>query len=308
MRKNIIITGTIAVILATISALLKLYKLPFANITLMMAIAVYVAILFPQSIIEARKTKSPYFILIILGGISAAFSLTGTLFSLMHWPYRYIVLTMGIVMPIVLFLPIFIYQYAQHGSIHIKHFMAVLGIFLFFSLTDAFLSLNISKNAIDGAVQVEREFTISNNILSMEIKTLNAGNENNEIQKITEKANRINEEIASIKNAIDKKYLDANRNIHEILSDDQYGTTLRNALNTFHQAALPYDIQYNQWLDVTNLKENQHGNIPWTHANFYGKTTIQVLNRLSEIEYYVNLTALAIIKQEIELCAQTNQN
>ncbi|OFX20936.1 MAG: hypothetical protein A2033_19695 [Bacteroidetes bacterium GWA2_31_9] len=151
MKKIIFISGIASANLMLLGSIFKIMHWPGANILLTLAIAIFGLWFLPKALInsyknqEVKKYKSLYIISFIVFFVV----ILGALFKIMHWPGAGIFLMVGIPLPFVLFLPVYIYSTRNDKKDSMINFLGIMFGLTFLAVFSVLLALNVSKNFLN---------------------------------------------------------------------------------------------------------------------------------------------------------------
>jgi len=146
MKKLIYITGIASVNLMLFGALFKVLHLSGAGVLLTISILLFCLVFLPSALRssylsqDGRKYKWLYIITFVV----FAFDIIGALFKILHWPGSEILLIIGIPLPFVLFLPVYLYQTHKYKDKSVINSLGIMFGLTFLAIFSVFLSLNIS--------------------------------------------------------------------------------------------------------------------------------------------------------------------
>jgi hypothetical protein len=154
MKNKIYFLGLASVMLLSLGCMFKIMHWAGAGIMITLGVVLLCFAFIPAALIsnfkaEVNKSqKTLYYITALVLTIN----LIGALFKIMHWPGASILLFIGIPLPFVLILPLYIFNKRNESEINYKNFLAVIFLFAYFAAISALLALNITKNVINGYV------------------------------------------------------------------------------------------------------------------------------------------------------------
>ena len=198
MKKLIYYLGLISAILLLFGALFKVMHWPGASIILTVSIFIYSFGFLPTALanVYRNQTEKGGKWLYIVSYIVFTVCLIGSLFKIQHWPGAGILLIIGIPLPFVLFLPVFLYHTRKPNSGSIFNFLGVMFGLTFLAVFSVLLALNVTSNVLDNFLlntyHNENSINISKEIIS-------SYDTNNEISR---KSNEIFDFIETIKSDI----------------------------------------------------------------------------------------------------------
>lgn len=158
MKRIAIITGIISIILVSLGSVAKVMHWPGAGITLTLGIFILAFIFSPTALRNSFKnngSKSAFFYVTIW--FATALLFVSALFKIMHWPGAGFLLINGSLFPFIVLIPILLIYTRKNQLFSISNLIVVLLFLAYLGVTATFLALNISKDMIDEAVQIEKE-------------------------------------------------------------------------------------------------------------------------------------------------------
>lgn len=154
MKKTIFILGIVSVNLMLLGALLKVLHLKGAAIILIISILLFCFVFLPLALISSYKSQNEkiYKWLYIVTFFVFSFDITGALFKILHWPGAWIFLAIGVPLPFVLFLPVYLYQTHKNKDKSVLNNLGVMFGLTFLAIFSSLLALNVSATVLDGFV------------------------------------------------------------------------------------------------------------------------------------------------------------
>lgn len=151
MKKIIFITGLVSVNIMLLGALLKAFHLSGAAITLAFSILLFCLGFLPLALISSYNSQKErmYKWLYIVTFIVFTFDLVGALFKIVHWPYASLFLLIGVPLPFVLFLPVYLYQTYKFKDKSVLNHLGIMFGLTFLAVFSVFLALNVSANVLE---------------------------------------------------------------------------------------------------------------------------------------------------------------
>jgi len=195
MKKFIYIIGIVSANLLLYGALFKVMHWPGASILLVLAIFTFCFIFLPLSLRsnyleqEIRNNKWLYIVTFIVFSVC----LIGALFKIMHWPGAGVLLLVGVPLPFLLFLPVYLYHTRKPKGQSLMNNLGVMFGLTFIAVFSALLALNVTASVID---------SFALNAYNNEIFLKFYKSTRNNISKngmISEQADRISQYIDTIK-------------------------------------------------------------------------------------------------------------
>ena len=221
MKRLAIITGIISIILVSLGSLAKVMHWPGAAISLTLGVFILSFIFTPIALRNSFKnngSKSAFFYVTIW--FAAALLFVSALFKVMHWPGAGFLLIIGSLFPFIVLIPVLLIYSRKNQMLSISNLIVVLLFLAYLGVTATFLALNISKDMIDEAVQIDKEMQSLSELAERVNKpTKNKYKTDAFIQASTE----MSAEIASLKEQlIQFNQTDKNTNTEDISYKDNY--------------------------------------------------------------------------------------
>lgn len=154
MKKIIYISGIISVGIILIGTLLKMNHIAGAGITFTLGMLLLCVVFLPLAVINSYKADKSRKWLYIALFISVFIDLIGALFKVMHWPFAQTLLVIGLPLPFILFLPVFMYYSSKEKTITKTAVVAFFMVYL--AVISSLLALNASREIIDDNIRVNR--------------------------------------------------------------------------------------------------------------------------------------------------------
>jgi len=160
MKNKIYIFGIVLPILFALGAIFKINHLAGAG-TMISASLIFFSLVFcPIALVSAYRAERKHAFVYVIGGITIAINFVAALFKIMHWPGAGIMLTIGIIIPFILFLPAYLVYQGKKGARNIRNLILVLFLLVYISAMDAMMALNVSKAIIDDAMLVNDHYEL----------------------------------------------------------------------------------------------------------------------------------------------------
>ncbi|MBN2519156.1 MAG: hypothetical protein JXB17_01520, partial [Bacteroidales bacterium] len=320
MKNKIYYIGLIACVSIITGCIFKIMHWPGAGIILTISILLLSLIFLPIAFISSYKNSGKKRKWLFIAAFLTLFvDFTGALFKIMHWPGAGIFLTVGMLLPVILFLPVYLYHHYREKEESLKNFMYIIFFLVYYSVMSALLALNVSKSVLDNAVVVGEIIDISDYYTyknEIEKKTT----ENNQAIDIMNRTNKLLDIIDDIKIEIilnitenNNMAIDENKKIilGKIIGKDNKDAVLNILLREGKASLIKKEIENyktyilsiignsnaelvlfcNQVLN-TQPKIIQEKQIPWEIFNFENLHLIFAINKLTEIENNIKLAEL----------------
>lgn len=205
MKNKIYIFGIVLLILFTVGAIFKMNHLAGAGIAISVSLILFSLVFCPMALVSAYRAERTHAFIYVVGGITIAINFVAALFKLMHWSGAGIMLTIGIIIPFILFLPAYLVYQGKKGARNIKNLILVLFLLVYISAMDAMMALNVSKSIIDDALAVNDHYTLlaayyqgstQDHLSDLDAVDLTKG------RMLAEKTDRLVKEINQLKEAL----------------------------------------------------------------------------------------------------------
>lgn len=166
MKKTIYISGILLINIAMLGMICKMQHWPGAGILLTGSLLLFALVFLPLSVFNSYKGEGANKKMLFVSGFITAFIvILGIIFKIQHWPGASILLVVGLPLPFVLFLPVFIYQHSKANGKADSRFLGVLFLLVYFAVYSGLLSLNVSRNIINTFSRFGEELYSVNNII-----------------------------------------------------------------------------------------------------------------------------------------------
>jgi hypothetical protein len=160
MKNKIYILGIVLPVLFAIGAIFKINHLAGAGIMISVSLILFSLVFCPMALVSAYRAERSHAFIYVIGGITIAINFVAALFKIMHWHGAGIMLTIGIIIPFILFLPAYLVYQGKKGARNIKNLILVLFLLVYISAMDAMMALNVSKAIIDDAMLVNDHYEL----------------------------------------------------------------------------------------------------------------------------------------------------
>lgn len=157
MKNKIYIIGLLSSLLIITGGIMKISHIAGAGIVLITGIITLCVLFLPAAVISSYKDagkRKPLFYLAIFITVCADF--IGALFKIMHWPGANILMALGIVAPIVVFLPVYLYYHNKEEEASQTNFLYIMFLLVYLSGMSAMLSVNVSKDILTDVIRYEK--------------------------------------------------------------------------------------------------------------------------------------------------------
>ncbi|PKP19914.1 MAG: hypothetical protein CVU05_10270 [Bacteroidetes bacterium HGW-Bacteroidetes-21] len=151
MKKFIYISGIVAANLILFGSIFKIMHWPGANILLVLAIFTFCFLFLPLALISSYKSQviKKFKWLHIVTFIVFFITLVSALFKIVHWPGAGILMLIGIPLPFVLFLPVYLFQIRKEKDYAVTNLLGVMLGLTFVAVFSVLLAMNISRNILN---------------------------------------------------------------------------------------------------------------------------------------------------------------
>lgn len=160
MKNKIYIFGIVLLILFAIGAIFKMNHLAGAGIAISVSLILFSLVFCPMALVNAYRAERKHAFIYVIGGITIAINFIAALFKIMHWRGAGIMLTIGIIIPFILFLPAYLVYQGKKGTRNIKNLILVLFLLVYISAMDAMMALSVSKTVIDDTMLVNDHYAL----------------------------------------------------------------------------------------------------------------------------------------------------
>lgn len=153
MKKLIYNSGIACANLMLFGSLFKIQHWPGASILLVLGTILFCLVFLPMALMSSfqnegqQKYKGLYVVTFVVFFIGMA----GVLFKVMHWPGASLLLLLGIPLPFVLFLPVYLYHTRNDKKTTNTNFLGIMFGLVFLAVFSVLLALNVSKNVLNNA-------------------------------------------------------------------------------------------------------------------------------------------------------------
>jgi flagellar basal body-associated protein FliL len=172
MKKTIYISALVVVNLILVGSLFKIMHWPGAGILMTLGYVLFVVWALPASLINNYKglgEKGRKWLSIVIY-LVVCIVFIGALFKIMHWHGAAILMIFGVMLPFVVFLPVYIYNHNKDKDASNKNFLAVVLLLIYVAVFTVFLALGVSKNVLDNLAFTGNNITYSNKCIDQYIQ------------------------------------------------------------------------------------------------------------------------------------------
>ncbi len=319
MKKSIYFPGIASTTLMLFGCMFKIMHWPGANIMLILSVFLFCFYFLPVALIanyksqEAPKHKTLH----VVTFMTFFVCMMGVIFKVLHWPGAGVLLIIGLPLPFVLFLPVYIYSTRHERKENNINFLGLMFGMIFLAVFSVLLALSISKQVLrngitrDYSIERSTEFTevaigktSSDNVIKKEADDLYVFIQDIKMQllKMSENENVINKpENMWQMNGVDGKSATSTilfaegeknkfnelqqrvRNFREkLLATRKANTQLNNLVNALFNTDVVKEMFPNGSIEELN----------WEQREFANKQLIFVLGALSQIQNNVRVVEL----------------
>ncbi len=325
MKNKIYIFGIVLLILFTIGAIFKINHFPGAGIVITVSLVLFSLVFCPVALASTYRAEGKHAFIYMIGGITIAITFIGALFKIMHWPGAGILLTIGIVIPFILFLPAYLIYQGKKGTRNIRNLILVLFLLVYISAMDALMALNVSKAVIDDAILVNDHYNLltayyqgstEDHLSDLDSAELTSGT------LLAERTDHLVSEINQLKEAL---VLEVSKDNDEAVGKES-GIDIRRVTGKDNRnvsshvmigenRALDLKRSIKQYKDFLNeITENQQvafidkyldtddfeweGEVySWEEIHFEGAMLVWAINHLNSLEFRVRMVEAAIAEE-----------
>ncbi len=319
MKKLIYISGIAAANLLLSGCLFKVFHWPGASVLLCLAVFLFCFVFLPFALLNSyqNQEQKKHGGLYIVTFVTFFIGVLGILFKVMHWPGASIFLFVGIPLPFVLFLPVYLYQTREEKNRDSRNFLGIMFGLTFLAVFSVLLTINVSRDVLGSA-----GLNTNNNdkfVLFTQTKIKSFGTENKIAQQSDQLCAYIDglkcELLTASQNAVCANYSVTlgynpltiiNKDNSEIPVQVLFGEGDKNKLNELKQKIAGYresvlssgkaspalNELIGSLFDVSSIASdnpNEENLISWEERQFAGHQLMLVLDALSEIQSNIRL-------------------
>lgn len=323
MKNKIYYIGILSCVLIITGAIFKIMHWPGAGVILTLSILLLCIIFLPVAFISSfrnnEKTKKWLF---IAAFITLFIDFIGALFKIMHWPGAGILLTVGLLVPVIFFLPVYLYHHYKEKEESLKNFFYIMFFLVYLSVMSALLALNVSKSVLTNVMAINEFSNVSNyytiksndifshdNIDMVELKR--------ETEKLLNVINDIRIDILLSMDPVNKEAINKDKQIDYwktkgydnkefpmlVLFGKGKANTLKKGLEAYKEYTLKlidkdntelYEL-CNETFDTKAVLKTDGNLISWEEYNFDNLPLMFVFNRLTDIENNIRIVEFEIL-------------
>lgn len=173
MKKFIYISGIVIINIFVFGALFKIMHWPGANILITLGLGSFCLGFLPLAFIQSykgngEKHKSLY----IAGFICAFITFIGAMFKIEHWQGAGWFLIVGIPLPFLYFLPVYIYHQNKAKEKSAVNLLGVMFLMVYVAVFSAILALNVSRDILNTFVTTENDIAKTNDLFANKNKLI----------------------------------------------------------------------------------------------------------------------------------------
>lgn len=320
MKNNIYLLGILVTISLIVGGVFKINHWAGASIILTVSIFFFLLVFLPVALINnyranGKKKKELYY----AAFITLFFIFLAAIFKILHWPGASVLLVAGILMPIVLFLPVYLYFYKREEEESLGNFLYIIFFLVGMSAMTGFLAVDVSKDILVDTIRITDISELSE-YYSLKTKLLKTYKTNETFDEIYKKSDALIQRIEKMKNEIVRSVKAKNINainengslevwyLHglsnrdaaiEILVNQGNGVRLKKEIDNFHSYLLTIP-------EIDSCKSLGHiANLPdlicidHNGANLYGWNVLDIndpmsliILKLTQVENSIQLASL----------------
>lgn len=196
MKQKIYILGVITAMVILMGTIFKINHWPAAGIMMTAGLVTLVLVFLPLALIDSyrgdeNKLNKPLY---IATGVTGFVIFTGMLFKIMHWPYAGPLLSVALIFPYIVFLPVFIIVTSRNKNFNIYNMVFVFLLLALNSVFSGLLALNVSRERIHDSYNLSRTF----NKAEMFLNKLPAGDSKSQVSLQIDKVLKIVDEYQNL--------------------------------------------------------------------------------------------------------------
>jgi hypothetical protein len=171
MKKFIYISGIVIINIFVVGALFKIQHWPGAGILITLGLGLFSLGFLPLAFIQSYKGNGKkYKSLYIAGFICAFICFIGAMFKIQHWPGAGWFLMVGVPLPFLYFLPVYIYHHNKSKEKSSVNFLGVMFLMVYIAIFTAILALNVSRDVLEAFNTVEKDVAKTNDLFAIKNK------------------------------------------------------------------------------------------------------------------------------------------
>jgi hypothetical protein len=160
MKQKMYILGIVTVLIIFAGTVFKVNHWPLAGFMIIIGLLTLVLVFLPIALIDHFKAMGTRenLLLHLVTWLTCFVVFTGILFKIMHWPFANTILTVALIFPYVVFLPVFLVTTSKDKNFNIYNTVFVLLLLASNSVLSALLSLNVSAERIRDSYNLSRQY------------------------------------------------------------------------------------------------------------------------------------------------------
>ncbi len=255
MKKTIYISGIIIANLLLIGSIFKINHWPGANIALTLSLLALSFWFIPAALLnnyKAQKEKNKKW-LYISTFISFFIVFVAALFKILHWPGAGLLILIGVPIPFLLFLPVYIYHSIRDKEQSPVNFTGVILGLTFVAVYSVLLAVNVSRNVLDHGLSLIKS---NENVIDFyELRNDLYANMNAEENIQYETISKMSDEICSLIHKAEKEILNytGNTEIDANMGNASFNRT--NLVNYDNRNASQFVLKWKEEALVPLIKE-----------------------------------------------------
>jgi hypothetical protein len=298
MKKFIYISGIVLINIIVLGVIFKTQHWPGAGVMLVFGQILFAFCFLPLAIINSywgngKKNKSLY----IAGFICAVISIIGILFKVQHYPGGAILMMIGIPLPFIYFLPVYIYHHNKSKEKSSMNFLGVMFLMVFIALFSSMLAINVSKRLLDSMI-------ISTNDFSKTAETYTI--KNLEVYESIEKSGKVdNTKLSELKKkteAVSEKIENIKMELAKRIMGDEFVAANKNKKNVYETN--PLETNVTSFImnsdDNTNGRATEIKNSIADYRKYLNSILSEKKESLLSINLLLNTSDIATVQGEVE--------
>ena len=197
MKNKLYIIGILSISLLIVGGLFKVQHWAGASIILFSSIAMLNLVFFPLALISNYNAKGNKKGLLYLASfITLICIFSAALFKIMHWPGASMLIFVGMLLPVIFFLPVYLVFYRREKEESLTNFLYITFFLVGLSAMSGFLAIDVSKNILRDMIRISEISDLSE---YDQIKKRIADNESYTVRNINSKTDSLLAMISEIK-------------------------------------------------------------------------------------------------------------
>jgi hypothetical protein len=160
MKQKMYILGVVTALIIFAGTIFKMNHWPLAGFILVIGLLTLVLVFLPLALINHYKAVGyrQNLLLHIVTWLTCFVVFIGIMFKIMHWPFANTILTIAIIFPYVVSLPVFLVTTSKNKNFNIYNTVFILLLLATNSVFSALLSLNVSAERINDSYNLSRQY------------------------------------------------------------------------------------------------------------------------------------------------------